>query len=162
VAVNKYLPHIIVLPEDDANRQLANGFVLQAGVRHVCIDIRRPAGGWVKVLEDFSLNRVDDLRKFSGRHVVLLIDFDGDFENRMRAVRAKIPEDFAARVFVLGTSSEPERLKAELGSSLEKVGTSLARACVDNVDDLWRHPLLAHNATELQRLTESVRPFLVH
>ena len=28
MSVNKYLPHVLVLPEDDANRQLANGFLL--------------------------------------------------------------------------------------------------------------------------------------
>ncbi len=27
--VNKYLPHVFVLPEDDANRQLANEFHVQ-------------------------------------------------------------------------------------------------------------------------------------
>lgn len=28
MSVNKYKPHVLVLPEDDANRQLANGFLL--------------------------------------------------------------------------------------------------------------------------------------
>ena len=28
MSVNKYQPHVLVLPEDDANRQLANGFLL--------------------------------------------------------------------------------------------------------------------------------------
>jgi hypothetical protein len=28
MSVNKYHPHVLVLPEDDANRQLANGFLL--------------------------------------------------------------------------------------------------------------------------------------
>jgi len=28
MSVNGHLPHVLVLPEDDANRQLANGFVL--------------------------------------------------------------------------------------------------------------------------------------
>lgn len=28
MSVNRYQPHVLVLPEDDANRQLANGFVL--------------------------------------------------------------------------------------------------------------------------------------
>jgi hypothetical protein len=26
--MNRYQPHVFVLPEDDANRQLANGFLL--------------------------------------------------------------------------------------------------------------------------------------
>jgi hypothetical protein len=28
MAVNRYKPHIYVVPEDDANRQIANGFLL--------------------------------------------------------------------------------------------------------------------------------------
>ena len=30
MSVNRYRPHIMILPEDDANRQLANGFVSHA------------------------------------------------------------------------------------------------------------------------------------
>jgi hypothetical protein len=32
MSVNKYLPHVLVLPEDDANRQLATGFEIE--VKH--------------------------------------------------------------------------------------------------------------------------------
>ncbi len=28
MSVNRALPHVLVLPEDDANRQIANGFLL--------------------------------------------------------------------------------------------------------------------------------------
>jgi hypothetical protein len=28
MSVNRYQPHVLVLPEDDANRQMANGFLL--------------------------------------------------------------------------------------------------------------------------------------
>jgi len=28
MAVNKYLQHILVIPEDEADRQLANGFLM--------------------------------------------------------------------------------------------------------------------------------------
>ncbi len=28
MSVNKFLPHVLVLPEDDADSQLANGFLL--------------------------------------------------------------------------------------------------------------------------------------
>lgn len=36
MSVNKHLPHVFVLPEDDANRQLANGFYLAES-----LDVRR-------------------------------------------------------------------------------------------------------------------------
>lgn len=31
--MNKYRPHVLVLPEDDANRQIANGFLLAPALR---------------------------------------------------------------------------------------------------------------------------------
>lgn len=30
---NKHKPHVIVLPEDDANRQIANGFLLDPSIK---------------------------------------------------------------------------------------------------------------------------------
>lgn len=32
MSVNKYKPHVFVIPEDDADRQIADGFVLHPGV----------------------------------------------------------------------------------------------------------------------------------
>jgi hypothetical protein len=35
---NKYVPHLLVLPEDDANRQLAEGFVIEVrDERRICV-----------------------------------------------------------------------------------------------------------------------------
>jgi hypothetical protein len=33
MSVNKYQPHVLLLPEDDANTELANGFVLEIEYR---------------------------------------------------------------------------------------------------------------------------------
>jgi hypothetical protein len=45
--VNRYLPHVLVLPEDDANRQIANGFVLDLdpSVLPVFKCSKKPAAG---------------------------------------------------------------------------------------------------------------------
>ncbi len=32
MSVNKYKPHVLILPEDDADRQIANGFCTELGV----------------------------------------------------------------------------------------------------------------------------------
>ncbi len=50
---NKYAPHVLVLPEDDANNDIANGFL-----RHDALDLRAIqvlpcAGGWGKVRDAF-------------------------------------------------------------------------------------------------------------
>ena len=45
---NRSLPHVKVLPEDDANRQLANGFLQYPCVLARSIQVVEVAGGWLK------------------------------------------------------------------------------------------------------------------
>jgi len=45
MSVNKYAPHIVLLPEDDANRQIANGFLLGSNLNSRSVQILRPARG---------------------------------------------------------------------------------------------------------------------
>ncbi len=64
MSVNRELPHVMVLPEDDANRQLALGFHLQVDWR--CkrqMQVLRVAGGWREVLDRFRVeHRVCDIK----------------------------------------------------------------------------------------------------
>ena len=155
MSCNKYLPHVFVLPEDDANRQLANGFVLTLPRS---IQVLEEVGGWNEVWKRFLADHVTEMELYPHRSMVLLIDFDGD-EDRLRLVNDRIPEHLRGRVYVLGSLSEPEDLRADLGSP-ETIGLALARDCRENTDRTWGHRLLRHNAGELQRLRENVRPFL--
>jgi hypothetical protein len=43
--INKYQPHVIVLPEDDANRQIGNGFLQVPSLQARRIQILPEAGG---------------------------------------------------------------------------------------------------------------------
>ena len=90
--------------------------------------------------------------------MVLLIDFDGK-EDRLEEAKAGIPGHLTDRVFVLGAWTEPEALKADLGS-YETIGLALAKDCREGTDTTWGHDLLRHNATELDRLRKHVRPIL--
>ena len=58
MSVNKYLPHVLVLPEDDANRQLANGFLLDRALMTRSIQVLAEAGGWTAVLDRFKSDHV--------------------------------------------------------------------------------------------------------
>jgi hypothetical protein len=52
---NKFKDHIIVLPEDDANQEIANGFngfLLNLNLNGNLMKILPPAGGWEKVVND--------------------------------------------------------------------------------------------------------------
>ena len=71
-----------------------------------------------------------------------------------------VPEHLRDRVFILGVWTEPEDLRTKLGRPYEKIGEDLAAACHENADGDWGHGLLQHNASELARLRERVRPIL--
>lgn len=45
MAVNKYIPHLYIIPEDDANRQMAIGFEKDDRIRGNAFQIVAPAGG---------------------------------------------------------------------------------------------------------------------
>ena len=90
------------------------------------------------------------MRAFPERHMVLLIDFDGDPE-RLGQAKADIPADLQKRVYILGSLKEPEDLRPELGT-FERIGESLARDCRN---DTRRHGATAFSPTTTPNLTVS-------
>ena len=159
MSVNRYMPHILVLPEDDANRQLANGFLLGDRMSTRQIQVLEAAGGWIEVLDRFKSDQVGGMNKYPGRFMVLLIDFDGK-EDRLDKARAAIPDNLLDRVLVLGAWTEPEAVRTALGSTYEHIGRRIAEDCRDGTDLIWGDSLLRHNTTEIARLQERVRPIL--
>lgn len=156
--VNKNRPHVLVLPEDDANRQLANGFHLEVGLIRQ-MQALQVAGGWRNVLARFKSDQESDMRRYPHRHMVLLIDFDNQ-EDRLDIAKNAIPDDLKDRVFVLGAQKEPEDLqKAGLGPP-ETIGRALARDCREETNETWGHDLLKHNVNEIARLRDSLRQIL--
>ena len=158
MSVNRYLPHVLVLPEDDANRQLANSFLLDRNLSTWRIQVLVEAGGWSDVLERFLSDQVVDMDRYPKRFMILLIDLDGR-EDRLQYAKSRIPERLTERVFILGALTEPEALRADLGS-YEAIGLEMARDCREETNKTWGHRLLRHNERELDRLRASVRPIL--
>ena len=158
MSVNKYLPHVFVLPEDDANRQMANGFHLNLSSAIRRMQVLEEAGGWQEVVNRFKNDRVPEMDRNANRFMVLLVDFDRR-EDRLDKVRVEIPDRLQERVFVLGAWSQPEELRQNLGS-YETIGLAMAKDCRDSTQVTWTHHLLCHNAGELLRLQTQVRPIL--
>ena len=52
--MNKYAPHVYVIPEDDRDRQIAGGFVGHHQVKDPRIKVMPIAGGWPNVLKTFQ------------------------------------------------------------------------------------------------------------
>lgn len=154
MSCNRELAHILVIPEDDANRQLANGLhMMVAPRRQRQLQVLREVGGWRRVLKTFEQQYIAYLTTYPAGHVVLLVDFDLQ-EDRFIEARKCIPQDFADRVFVFGVWDEPETMK-ELGAP-EIVGQLLATDCRERTDHTWSHPMLKHNADELARIRKTV------
>jgi hypothetical protein len=162
---NKYADHLLVLPEDDANRRLVNGFLKHAQVRHRAVQVLPEAGGWRHVLAALQ-NRavVHGLINYPHRHFLMLIDFDQQAGTRLQDYAncmASLPDAARRRVYLLGSLETPEQLRAACGLQLEDIGGRLAQDCPPgSTGSLWSHPHLQHNAGEASRLTAQVRPFL--
>lgn len=160
MSVNKHKPHLFILPEDDANSQLAHGFVEQYHVQSDCVQIRTPAGGWKKVLEKFEADYADGMKKYPKRMMMFLIDSDND-SNRLERIREQeILKEFSGRVFVLGVQSEPEKLRTKTRMSFAEIGNTLAAGCPNSRNELWSDELLQHNEAELDRMIPLVKSFL--
>jgi hypothetical protein len=156
--MRKYRPHVLVLPEDRANRQLANAFRRDQSVVTRRIQVLPEVGGWKKVLDCFRSDHVSGMENHGERLMVLLIDFD-ERQDRLDIAKGAIPDHLAERVFILGAWSEPEDLKPVLGP-YETIGRAMAKDCREDTNTTWGHDLLRHNAGELDRLREHVRPIL--
>ncbi len=157
--MNRYRPHVLLLPEDGANRQIANGFLLHESLNISRIRILPEPGGWLKVVEEFEEKSIPDLAKYPETRLVLVIDCDRDAE-RLSRVRGRIPHNLSERVFVIGCADEPETLRTNLGRRYEEIGRDLANDCYDGTDATWSNPLLQCNGEELVRLRNSIRPIL--
>ncbi|MBE9197820.1 MULTISPECIES: hypothetical protein [unclassified Nodularia (in: cyanobacteria)] len=159
MSINKNKPHLFILPEDDDNKDIANGFLLDLNLNHRAIQVLPVAGGWMKVVDKFKNDHIKPMRDYPHRNIVLIIDFDGS-KDRFSYVENFIPDDIKNRVFILGVKLEPKDLRRDTQKTCEAIGEALAKDCAENKNELWGHPLLIHNHTELERMIVSVKPFL--
>ncbi len=156
--MNLYKPHIFVLPEDRADRQIANGFLQTPGLNERVIQVLQPAGGWRALCDWFRQNHAPERRRYPEQWMVLVVDFDGKLDRR-REVLEYVPEDLRDRVFVLGAFYEPENLKKTLGS-YETIGKLLGEDCRGGTCHTWQHDFLKHNGDELSRMRSKLTPLL--
>jgi len=159
MSVNSERPHVLVLPEDQANREIANGFQLHPSVDPRRIQVMKDLGGWTRVLDEFERVYVSKLNQNPNYHIVMLIDFDGKSDRRAQ-VDGHIPDGLRDRVFVIGVLSQPEKLKEDKNLAFEKIGQELAEDCPTQPDGIWNHDLLKHNAVELGRMWKTLGAIL--
>jgi hypothetical protein len=152
---DKYNHHLLVIPEDDANRQIMTGFNTHLDVDSRKVKIEPVAGGWKKALELFASDYVAGMVKYEKRHVLILIDLDGHID-RLEEAKKYIPDNLRERVFVMGCLDEPERMREATGMSKEKLGEALAGACLSRQGEVWNNEMLVHNQKELERMNSTI------
>ena len=144
--------HLFIKPEDDANRQLANGFVESLSfLAQTKVQIDRPAGGYLKALEFVADAQ---LERFPERRLLILIDFDKSAD-----IRKRIVERYSSvnnRIFVLGAKPEAEDLRRELKCHLCECGAKIADSCEDSGCAIWAIDSLRHNEKSLSRLCPEI------
>src|SRR5262249_1591469 len=119
---SRYKRQVWVLPEDDANRQIAQGFTLEASVKERSIHILPVPGGWAAIRDSFRHEYNNELLKYSLCTMVLLVDFDEQGTRRLEEVLSGVDAALKNRVFVLGARDEPEKLKTVLRMTYEQIG----------------------------------------
>lgn len=160
MSVNKFQPHVYVIPEDRADEEIANGFVLHDQVQQRQIQVLPCANGWPGVLAKLKIEYLPHLRGFKQGNLVLLIDYDGKYEKRRKQFDDEVPDELKERVFVLGAKETPEQLKSKLKMNFEAIGQALADDCFYNRTSLWDHEQLKHNDPDRGRLFTSVRKIM--
>ena len=154
MAVNREKPHILILPEDDRARRIANGFQLHINGYNQ-VRIGPECGGWKSVRDVFRADHVRAMQQYPKRLVILFVDFDSEDDRYDRMMEA-VPIDLRDRVFVLGPFLEMEDLTREGFGLPERIGQTLAEECLGGPKIVWNSQLLAHNAPELERLAPSL------
>jgi hypothetical protein len=163
VIMNRYAQRVYIIPEDDCDRQLANGFVLHDQVKSSRVQVEEPAGGWREVIKTFTTEYIPLLRadqEGKEGYVVMLIDFDGYYADRRKEFEDAIPGDLKERVFVVGSKATPEDLKKSLAKNYEQIGLLVADDCFAGTVTIWNHDHLKHNDPDRIRLLSIVKPIL--
>lgn len=157
MALNRENLHLLVLSEDKATSSVAAGFNDSVVGQMQVLPYER---GWPNVLNAFKQTLLSRMRQYPKCHLVLLIDFDNDFPDRLNHFKQHFPADVADRVYVLGALGNIEDAKRSTGMKFGELGQQLARECEENQRVIWNDDQIRHNTDEVQRLLGSVRPFL--
>ena len=115
MSANRYLPHVLALPEDDANRDIVIGFRRNLAIDFRQVQVEDVAGGWHEVLDLFESIHAGEMDRHPNRRMVLLIDLDDDL-GRLRSAKAEDSRAFERQSL---HSWRAERARAAAGTSSE-------------------------------------------
>ena len=152
---NNYKNHLRVILEDKPYRDILNGVTLSTNIKGELLDVRNPCDGWPKVFKELE-NEVKILENLKDRHLLMIIDFDYEFESRYKIFFSKVPSQYQNRVFILGVDNkESEQLKELFSiSDFEKIGKKLVEDCPTSDLSNWKNKHLECNLIEIKRMKD--------
>ena len=153
---NNYKNHLRVILEAKPYRDILNGVTLSTNIKDGLLDVRNPCNGWPNVFKELE-KEVIFLEKLKDRHLLMIIDFDYEFESRYKIFFSKVPSQYQNRVFILGVDNkESEQLKGLFSiSDFEKIGKKLVEDCPTSDLSNWRNKHLECNLIEIERMKDS-------
>ena len=154
MAINRYQAHLVIYLEDKPYREIMNGVKNLPNINANVLDVKPPAGGWLKVFDTLSEN-LNLLDANDQMHALLLMDFDHAYDKRRQRLKDTLADHACgARVFMLGIDNkESEDLKRTLNkANNEALAGILLDGCPNETNQTWQNRHLLCNQTELQRM----------
>ncbi len=155
MSVNLFKPHLVILPEDEKNRDIA-----LAVQRHLPrafanqIKIENPLRGWLKTLDAIDLVYQPNKDE---QYIVAVIDFDDNLEERHQMIAKRFEENGynKGHVFVIGAKSEAENVW-QMPILQDKTLRLENEDYLKFTDRFWTSDQLVHNRATLEALCQMV------
>lgn len=156
MGINRHKNHLVVFMEDRPYRDIVNGAKSLLNVNENIVDSKEPSGGWSKTFEKLKEN-LQLIGKFKNMHVLVLIDFDNEYEKRYDIFENILKDNNCLdRAFLLGIDAkESEDLKKALGyKNSEDIAKILLENCPDETANEWENRHLKSNLREIERMRD--------
>jgi len=169
--MSTYGEEVIIYPEDPKTKDLADA--LKTAKFGSVFDQRRinvkpSCRGWEDAVEIAIKNC--DLKRFSKRRIIILIDFDKQ-GTRLSEVKQRIPPECASKFYIVGWSGNIEELKHQTdcaGKGVHKLAEKLVDDCQPECHGLWERPEFAQmrestsdSKSECERLRAELLPLIL-
>lgn len=169
MSINRQQEHVIFFGEDEATRDLAQGFVESAKINELRCDVWHTFGtGWQSTVEAIELV---NMVRYPLTRLVLVIDLDRKGVHHIDKIKREIAESpFKDRVYVIGGAKDVQALQRafvaanSIGKMSEQdTGRKIADECFKDescIEGVWANPELVGNVAELVRLCRDAKDII--
>lgn len=169
MSINRQQKHVIFFGEDEATRNLAQGFIEGENINELRCDVWHTFGtGWKSTTEAMELV---GMSRYPLTHLILVIDLDRQEKHHIEDLKQEIDQtSFSDRVYVIGGSKDVQALQRAFTAansigkiSAQDTGREIANQCFKDescVEGVWCDPALEHNRTELERICRNLKDII--